>query len=103
MEEVKESSSGRVRGYVAGRDGVPLSALLYSSRPGEVDHCGKADCNPCTSGATRRLSCRKVDRGSNSYSCTCLTCREQEEVESWYHGATGSTLYTRQKEHTAGL
>ena len=101
LEEVRRSSDGRVRGYVAERSGVPLSALLYSSQPGEVDDCGKADCNPCRRGTTRRLSCRRVTRGGMVYSCSCVTCKEGD-VESWYHGATKRCFYTRQKNHVTG-
>ena len=101
LEEVRKSSGGRVRGYVAERSGVPLSALLYNNQPGEVDDCGKADCNPCRRGTTRRLSCRRVTRGGLVYSCTCLTCKQQG-VESWYHGASRRTFYRRQGEHAKG-
>jgi hypothetical protein len=107
LEEMRVSSGGRVRGYVAEQSGVPLAALLYSSQPGEQDSCGQADCNPCSRGTTRRLAYRRVSRGGLVYSCRCLTYEEREEddvkVESWYHGETSRTLYTRQKEHMAGL
>ena len=102
MEEVRRSSGGKVRGYVAEQSGIPLSALLYSSQPGEADNCGKADCNPCRRGTTRRLSCRRVARGGQVYSCTCLTCKAAGD-ESWYHGQTKATLYSRQNQHTSGL
>jgi hypothetical protein len=107
LDEVRESSGGRVRGYVAEQSGVPLSALLYSSQPGEQDSCGQLDCNPCSRGTTKQMACRRVARGGQVYSCRCLTCEEAEEgepkVEAWYHGETSRTLYTRQKEHLAGL
>ena len=102
MEEVRRSSGGRVKGYVAEQLGIPLSALLYTSQPGETDDCGKVDCNPCRRGTTCRLSCRRVARGGLVYSCTCLTCKEAGE-ESWYHGQTAKSLYTRQGQHVAGL
>ena len=102
MEEVRRSSGGKVRGYVAEQSGIPLSALLYSSQPGEADDCGKADCNPCRRGTTRRLSCRRVAKGGMVYSCTCLTCQAAGD-ESWYHGQTKTTLYTRQGAHGSGL
>jgi hypothetical protein len=107
LEQVRVSSGGRVRGYVAEQSGIPLSALLYSSQPGEQDSCGRADCNPCVRGTTRRLDCRRVTRGGLVYACHCLTCElggeGEEKVESWYHGETSRTLYTRQLEHFAGL
>ena len=92
-----------IRGYVAEQTGVPLGFLLYSSQQGEVDSCGKEDCNPCRRGTSRKLSCRKVTRGGQVYSCTCLTCKEGGEVCSHYHGETSRTLYSRQKEHMVGL
>ena len=109
LEQVRTSSGGRVRGYVAEQSGVPLSALLYSSQPGEQDKCGKADCNPCQHNTTKRLSCRRVTRGGQVYSCRCITCEQQvveegeEKLESWYHGETSRTLYSRQQEHLRGL
>ena len=103
MEEVRESSSGLVRGYVAEKSGIPLSALLFNTQPGEKDNCGKNDCNPCSRGTTKRLSCRKVSLGGMVYSCSCLSCKlaEQEKV-SMYHGRSARTLYTRQSEHISG-
>ena len=104
VEEVREGSGGLIRGYVAEKSGIPLSALLYNNQIWEKDHCGKTDCNPCSSGTTKRLSCRKVSRGGMVYSCCCLTCRQAVEVkESWYHGRSARTLYTRQGEHHAGF
>jgi hypothetical protein len=49
-----------------------------------------------------------VTRGGQVYSCRCLTCEargvaEETKVQSWYHGETSRTLYTRQKEHYTGL
>ena len=46
-----------------------------------------------------------MSRGGQVYSCHCLTCEGrggEERVESWYHGETSRTLYTRQKEHLKG-
>ena len=108
LEQVRISSGGRVRGYVAEQSGVPLSALLYSSQPGEKDSCGRADCNPCQHGTTKQLACRRVTRGGQVYSCRCITCEEmgeerEEKLESWYHGETSRTLYSRQQEHLKGL
>ena len=102
MEEVRRSSGGRVRGFMAEQSGIPLSALLYASQPGEADDRGKADCNPCRRGTTHRLSCTKEARGGMVYSCTCLTCKEAGD-ESWYHGQTAKSLYTRPGQHVAGL
>ena len=103
LEEMRESSGGLVRGYVAEKSGIPLSALLFNNQLGEKNSCGKADCNPCSSGTTKKLSCRKVSRGGMVYSCSCLGCKmEVESKESWYHGRTARTLYTRQGEHMAG-
>ena len=103
MEEMRTSSGNLVRGYVAEQSGIPLGSLLYSSQPGEVDSCGQDDCNPCRRGTTRKLSCRKVTRGGQVYSCTCLTCRDVGQSEAWYHGETSCTLYSRQREHLNGL
>ena len=104
VDEVRESSGGLIRGYVAEKSGIPLSALLYNNQLWEKDHCGKEDCNPCRSGTTKRLSCRKVSTGGMVYSCCCLTCRQAVELkESWYHGRSARTLYTRQGEHNAGF
>ena len=100
---MRESSGGLVRGYVAEKSGIPLSALLFNNQLGESDICGKPDCNPCSSGTTKKLSCRKVSRGGMVYSCCCLGCKmELEAKESWYHGRTARTLYTRQCEHLTG-
>ena len=71
---------------------------------GELDDCGREDCNPCRSGTTKKLSCRKVSPGGMVYSCSCLTCKLRvEEKESWYHGRSARTLYTRQSEHETGF
>ena len=48
----EEEQWGRVRGYLVEQSGIPLSALLYPSQPGEANECGKADCNPCRKGTT---------------------------------------------------
>ena len=103
LEEVKESSGGLVKGYVAEKSGTPLSALLINNQLGELDNCGKDDCNPCVSGTTKQLSCRKVSRGGMVYKCNCMTCKQAVvSRESWYHGRSARTLYTRQGEHLAG-
>ena len=88
LEQVRISSGGRVRGYVAEQSGVPLSALLYSSQPGEQDSCGRADSNPCQHSTTKQLACRRVTRGGQVYSCHCITCEQmggegKEKLESW--------------------
>ena len=70
LEEVRESSGGLIQGYVAEKSGIPLSALLFNNQPGEKDHCGRDDCNPCRRGTTRKLSCRKVSLGGMVYTCT---------------------------------
>ena len=92
-----------MNGYVAEQSGVPLGSLLYSNQPGEEDTCGQVDCNTCNKGTTKKLSCRKVARGGQVYSCCCLTCKEGGHCEAWYHGETSRTLYSRQKEHLTGL
>ena len=103
MKEVRESSGGLVRGYVAEKSGIPLFALLFNHQPGEKDLCGKDDCNPCTRGTTKKLSCRKVSRGGMVYSCSCLTCQQALDPKiSKYHGRSARTLYTRQGEHISG-
>ena len=76
VEEVRESSGGLVRGYVAEKSGTPLSALLFNNQPGEKDQCDKDDCNPCRKGTTKKLSCRKVSQGGMVYSCSCLSCKQ---------------------------
>ena len=58
-DQVRESSSGLVRATVVEQPGVKLSALLVDNLPGEQDCCSKPDCNPCRSGATKRLSCHR--------------------------------------------
>ena len=103
LEEVRESSGGLVRGYVAEKSGIPLSALLFNNQPGEKDHCARDDCNPCRRGTTKKLSCRKVSLGGMVYACTCLSCKLAVEGKvSKYHGRTARTLYTRQSEHISG-
>ena len=103
LEEVRGSSGGLVRGYVAEKSGIPLSALLFNNQPGEKDDCGRVDCNPCRRGTTKKLSCRKVSLGGMVYVCTCLSCKlAVEEKVSKYHGRTARTLYTRQGEHISG-
>ena len=79
------------------------STILFNNQYGEADFCGKEDCNPCSSGTTKRLSCRKVSRGGMVYSCTCISCKlAVEEKTSKYHGRSARTLYTRQGEHFGG-
>ena len=103
LEEVKASSGGLVRGYVAEKSGIPLSALLFNNQLGETNSCGKGDCNPCVNGTTKHLSCRKISRGGMVYKCNCLSCKQAVvSHDSWYHGRTARTLYTRQGEHFAG-
>ena len=37
------------------------------------------------------------------YACNCLSCKQAVVAkESWYHGRTARTLYTRQAEHISG-
>ena len=93
LAECRASSGGLVRGYVAEQSGISLGSLLYSSQPGEKDSCSQEDCNPCKTGTSKKLSCRKV---------TCLTCGEGGQC-SYYHGETSRTLYSRQKEHFTGF
>ena len=103
VEGMRESSGGLVKGYVAEKTGVPISALLFNNQLGENDNCGKQDCNPCLRGTTKKLSCRKVLRGGMVYACNCLSCKQAVVAkESWYHGCTARTLYTRQAEHISG-
>jgi hypothetical protein len=106
LEEVRANSGGLVRGYVAEQSGISLGALLYNNQPGEDDHCGQQDCNPCTSGHTKRLDCRKVALGGMVYSGQCTTCAKdggEDPLLAYYHGETSRTLYTRQREHFSGL
>ena len=104
VEEMRESSGGLIKAYVAEKTGIPISALLFNNQLGEKDTCGKLDCNPCLKGTTKKLSCRKVSRGGMVYACNCLNCKQAVEVkESWYHGRTARTLYTRQGEHITGF
>ena len=39
VDEVRQSSGGLVRGYVAEKSGTPLLALLFNNQPGEKDLC----------------------------------------------------------------
>ena len=111
LEEERVNSNGLVRGYVAEQSGIPLGALLYNNQHGEDDCCGKIDCNPCNNNTTKKMSCHKVRPGGMVYSCYCDTClqgrgedgEDPAPVESWYHGETSRTLYSRQKEHVTGL
>ena len=108
VEEVRQSSGGLVRATVVEKPGIPISSLLVDSMPGELDDCGKPDCNPCVGGTTKRLSCHRSTRGGMVYHGQCTTCKEQgmgdgDPVLSYYHGRTSRCLYTRQKEHLAGL
>ena len=132
-EEVRASSGGLVRPYVAEQSGLPLSSLIYDNQPGEEDHCGSNTCNPCEMGTTRKKNCRKVTRGGLVYSCRCLTCEEEgrqggggdggggggggregggrgggggeedQERRAYYHGECKKTLHSRQGEHFKGL
>ena len=108
LEEVRRSSGGLVRATVVEQPGVPLSALLVDSSPGEQDLCEKPDCNPCITGTTKRLSCHRPSLGGMVYSCLCLTCKDRGEAEdrelvSMYHGRCNRVFYTRQGEHNKGL
>jgi hypothetical protein len=104
-EEVRVSSGGLVRATVVEQAGVPLSALLVDPLPGGQDLCEEADCNPCRTGTTRRLSCHRSNLGGCVYNCLCMTCKEEDGRErvSHYHGRTSRCLYTRQLEHFEGL
>ena len=102
VEEVRVSSGGLVRAKVVEQAGVRISALLVDSSPGEVDQCGKPDCNPCKSGTTKRLSCHRSTRGGLVYKTVCDTCGERGLI-SCYHGRSGRCLYTRQREHQIGF
>ena len=109
-EEVRVSSGGKVRPAVIEQSGLPISALLVDPTQGEEDFCGRADCNPCQTGTTRRMSCKRSGVGGMVYECQCLTCKEkvvqvqgrEEPICSKYHGRTARCLYTRQKEHFSG-
>ena len=96
VEETRKTSGGRVRGYVAEQSGIPLSALLYSSQPGEQDFCGKDDCNPCEQGTSKKMNCRKVTKGGVVYSAQCITCKEGVgeggEVEGGEKGGGGGSF-----------
>ena len=76
LEEIKKSSGDLIRGYVAEQSGTPISAILFDNQLGETDRCEKQDCNPCLTGTTKRLSCRKVTRCGMVYTCNCLTCQQ---------------------------
>ena len=106
------SSNGKVRPIVIEKPGLPVSALLVDPLQGELDDCGKPDCNPCVSGTTRHLSCRRSGVGGLVYNCFCVTCKSKGRGEednqdkpllSYYHGRTARCLYTRQGEHFHGL
>ena len=43
VEGMRESSGGLVKGYVAEKTGVPISALLFNNQLGETDNFGKQD------------------------------------------------------------
>ena len=55
------------------------------------------------------MSCHRQTLGGMVYYCYCKTCKEMvhpqgvEETNSFYYGRCARCLYTRQKEHTAGL
>ena len=109
-EEVRRSSGGKIRPTVMEQTGLPISALLVNPLQGELDYCGKDDCNPCQSGTTRQLSCRRSSLGGMVYNCQCMICNENdnpnkpdETIKSWYHGRSCRCLYSRQKEHNSGV
>ena len=76
-DEVRINSGGRIRPAVVEQSGLPISALLVDPTQGEQDLCGKAECNPCQTGTTKRMSCHRSGVGGMVYSCTCLTCIEK--------------------------
>ena len=109
-EEVRQNSGGKLKPTVIEQTGLPISALLVNPMQGELDDCGKEDCNPCQSGTTRNLSCRRSGLGGMVYQCQCLICKEKDNpdqpdqtIKSWYHGRTYRCLYSRQKEHNSGI
>ena len=109
-EEVRLNSGGKLRPTVVEQTGLPISALLVNPMQGELDDCGKEDCNPCQSGTTRKLSCRRSSLGGMVYGCECMICREnenpvktEERLKSMYHGRTCRCLYSRQREHNTGM
>ena len=108
-EEVRLNSGGKLRPTIIEQTGLPISALLVNPMQGELDDCGRDDCNPCKSGTTKQLSCRRSSLGGMVYNCECMICKESENLErpgeklkSYYHGRTSRCLYSRQKEHNAG-
>ena len=109
-DEVRINSGGKIRPAVVEQSGLPISALLVDPTQGEQDLCGKAECNPCQTGTTKRMSCHRSGVGGMVYSCTCLTCKEKvvqvdgkdESICSMYHGRSHRCLITRQNEHQAG-
>ena len=104
LEEIRKSSGDLIRGYVAEQSGTPISAILFDNQLGEADRCENQDCNPCLTGNTKRLSCRRVTRGGMVYTCTCLTCQQAViPKKSVYHGRSQRTMYTRQSEHCQGF
>ena len=110
VEEVRQNSGGKLKPTVIEQTGLPISALLVDPMQGEQDFCGKDDCNPCKSGTSRHMSCRRSGLGGMVYGCQCLICKETENpekpdqtIKSWYHGRTHRCLYSRQKEHNSGM
>ena len=76
---------------------------------GEQDTCSKDDCNPCQSGTSKKMSCRRSSLGGMVYNVQCMICKDiidpdhpDENVKCLYHGRTCRCLYTRQKEHISG-
>ena len=108
-EEVRTSSNNKIRPKVVEQTGLPISALLVDPMQGEQDTCGKDDCNPCQSGTSKKMSCRRSSLGGMVYNVQCMICKDiidpdhpDENVKCLYHGRTCRCLYTRQKEHISG-
>ena len=101
------SSNNKIRPKVVEQTGLPISALLVDPMQGEQDTCGKDDCNPCQSGTSKKMSCRRSSLGGMVYNLQCMICKDiidpnrpDENIKCLYHGRT--CRCTRQKEHNSG-
>ena len=101
-EEMRVSTGGEVCAKVVEQGGVPIHTVLVKPMPQQGDICTKGDCIPCRSGQTKNQSCHKGAIGGVGYEQQCLICLEDQKV-AIYHGESSRTLYTRSKEHCAGL
>ncbi len=97
-EEIKKDSKGRVNAKIIERGGTSLKSQLCKLAPVEQERCNDLSCKICSSNSNRTMICRRTSKGGLGYNIQCNLCKANN-INSFYHGETSRTLYTRIKEH----